>query len=61
MVANTVEKFGNGWYVNGMFLDKAAKHGLWNPKVGSRLCIMTDVWDRFVGWKVIWKFVRGKF
>lgn len=52
IIARTVEKFGSGWYVNGMFLDKAAKHGLWNPKVGDNIDIMLDNKNRVVGWKV---------
>lgn len=50
--ARTVEKFGSGWYVNGIFLDKAAKHGLQNPEVGDNIDIMVDTAGRVVGWKV---------
>jgi hypothetical protein len=49
----SIEAFGSGWYVNGnIFLDKAAKHGFFNPKVGDNVDIMVDSQNRVVGWKV---------
>ena len=55
IIAKKVIKQGSGWYVDGYFLDKKAKEGFFspNPKVGSKICIMTDNQGLVVGWKVI--------
>jgi len=49
-----IEPFGSGWYINDgyYFLDKAAKEGLKNPKVGDNIDLMVDSKNRVVGWKV---------
>ena len=51
-VAHKVEKFGSGWYVNDIFLDKAAKHGFFNPKIGDNIDLTVDSKERVVGWKI---------
>lgn len=54
--AHKVTKLGSGWYVTSgsatYFLDKKAKHGLWNPKVGKDIEVMMSK-GLVAGWKVL--------
>lgn len=59
IVPVTVRKSGSGWYVTTykggpeMYLDKKAKEGWKNPKVGKNIDIMVSKTGQVVGWKVI--------
>lgn len=52
VVAGRVQEIGNSWYVDEKHLDKAFKHGIWNPKTGRTIELKLDCKERVVEWKV---------